>query len=379
MQGENSFLKNLFGDENSLDSHLRASQGASQGLDAQTSSIIPAGGIQLNESASEGEEPPKEPSELNLKKARDWQFTFNKIELYPKFEKYLLGLKNINYLISCQEKAPTTGHLHIHCYAQFLKPFKPSIKLIKDCKVHVEMCYGSPEQNQAYIRKDNEPEKRGFIIKEWGEIRLNKNKFPTIKEVKDMGVKEREELPLQYYNQIKKINEAENNLLDIDSLQKDITVTYIWGPSGKGKSCLAKLMIKELGQKFNMVKHIGEFWHGVSEDCEVAFYDDFREGDMTPREFINFVDYNIHNLNIKGGALKNNYKYIFITSVLDPNHIYAQAKNIDETRVQWLRRIEVRDIKAYDTEAIVADYKAAFGEFKPRNLFNNLLNKYLKD
>lgn len=377
MNSENSFLINLFNEPKPDDSQLRASLGSLQGLDAQASSIIPAGSSQMELKESDGEEA-KEPKEFKLNKARDWQFTFNKIELFPKFKNYIMGIKSLNYCIATQEKAPTTGHLHIHFYCQFKNCFKPSIKKIKECSVHVEQCFGSPEQNVAYIKKDNEPEKRGTIIHEWGELRKT-NKFPSIKEVKDMDDKERDELPLQFYNQVEKIRANEKNLLDINSLQKDLTVTYIWGPSGKGKSCLAKLMINELRGKFNMVKHVGNFWHGVSEDCEIAFYDDFRDSDMLPREFINFIDYNSHNMNIKGGVVKNKYKYIFITSIQDPQHIYAESKLVDETRTQWLRRMEVRDIKTYNSDLIIKDYISVFGEFKPKNLFNNLLNKYLND
>ena len=53
-------------------------------------------------------------------------------------------------------------------------------------------------------------------------------------------------------------------------------------------------------------------------DSPIALYDDFRDSHMKPSEFINFIDYNVHGLNIKNGEIQNNYKYIIITSVQDP-------------------------------------------------------------
>lgn len=59
---------------------------------------------------------------------------------------------------------------------------------------------------------------------------------------------------------------------------------------------------------------------------------------MKPSEFINFIDYNKHQLNVKGSYKLNNYEFIIITSVQSPEEIY---KNIEgEPRTQWLRRMK---------------------------------------
>ena len=54
------------------------------------------------------------------------------------------------------------------------------------------MCKGTPQQNVNYIMKD------GNIIDEWGQLRNSGNY--TIENVKKMEKKERDELPLIYYN-----------------------------------------------------------------------------------------------------------------------------------------------------------------------------------
>lgn len=99
----------------------------------------------------------------------------------------------------------------------------------------------------------------------------------------------------------------------------------MWGPSGCGKTSYAKLAIAKLGMEFNQVKFENTFWSGLNENCKVALYDDWRDGDMRPNEFIKFIDYNRHSLNIKYGQCRNNYEYIFITSIQDPDKIYWES------------------------------------------------------
>ena len=59
---------------------------------------------------------------------------------------------------------------------------------------------------------------------------------------------------------------------------------------------------------------------------------------MKPTELINFIDYNRHIMNIKGGSVRNNYKLIYITSLQSPEQIYTKVP--EETQKQWLRRIK---------------------------------------
>ena len=92
-----------------------------------------------------------------------------------------------------------------------------------------------------------------------------------------------------------------------------------------------------------MVKYHNGFWLGIGTS-KCCLYDDYRDTDMDPNEFINFIDYNIHVLNIKGGSVKNLYQLILITSVQDPQFIYEYKQVKEETAKQWLRRMTVIDI-----------------------------------
>ena len=59
---------------------------------------------------------------------------------------------------------------------------------------------------------------------------------------------------------------------------------------------------------------------------------------LTESEFINFIDYNRHRMNIKGSSCMNDYKLIIITSVQKLNEIYSNCNG--EPRKQWERRVE---------------------------------------
>jgi len=313
--------------------------------------------------------------EFKPKKARAFQFTFNDIERWPQAEEYLKGLKGCNYFIACKEKAPTTGHIHIHCYAQFKSPTIPSMEKLG--YPHCEKCYGSPEQNILYIKKEKpfDESLRGEIIAEEGTPNL-KRPMPTIKQAKEMTQDELDELPLMCLNLVQKVNLEKRNEMNINDLQKKVQVFYLWGPSGCGKTSFAKIAIKKLNKPFNQVKFENGFWSGISQDCEIALYDDWRDSHMKPSEFINFVDYNIHNMNIKGGCIQNKYKYIFITSIQDPQKIYWESsKNNEEQVKQWIRRMKIINIEEeYGIEEIKQKYNEIFGiREEPDFDINNLI------
>ena len=268
----------------------------------------------------------------NSKSAKGFQLTVNEEDVFDDVLSYLRGLCP-NYLIACKEKAPTTGHVHFHVYVQFPNARRLSMK--KLCGAHIEVCRGSPEQNIKYIKKD------GDIVCEEGSPRLNY--VPSIKHMKEMTHDERECLNANLYNIVQKVEEKESKYIRVDDYFKDVQVFYVYGDSGAGKTkwCIMD-MKKENLSVFNEVKYDGSFWHGVTEDCSVCLYDDWRDSHMKPAEFINFIDYNKHVMNVKGGSVRNNYSRIYITSVQSPEEIYKNVAG--EPRKQWERRMKIINI-----------------------------------
>lgn len=275
-------------------------------------------------------------------KGRNFLLTLNDISLYSELRDYLFHFGTFQYAIACREVAPTTGHKHIHIFCQYNNAI--TLKKSKLCGAHVDKCKGSAQENIKYIKKIDKPDEKGEIIWEEG-TPLYKGRM-SISDVESMTREERKNLPLIYYKTIEKINMLENMHADIEKMFKEVKVRYIFGKSGLGKTYLASQWLKELNaNKFDIVSFENGFWNGVTDECPYAFYDDFRDTDMPPVMFIKFIDYTIKNLNIKGGFVKNNYRFIFITSIKDPRNIYGHAW---EERKQWLRRMEIYEFTAYN-------------------------------
>lgn len=268
-------------------------------------------------------------SRTATRSAKCFQITQNDFENAAGVLQYLRKLSP-NYLVACKEHAPTTGHLHMHCYVQFPNARRLSLK--KLLGAHCEKTCGSTESNIKYVKKEG-----AVVIAEEGTPRLNH--VPTIGEAKQLAPAQLATLPLNYYNIAAKIEADKKKYIDPDEYYKTMEVYWIWGESGAGKTRWAIQDMKKAGvKKFNEVKYDGNFWHGVTEDCECCLYDDFRDNHMKPTELINFIDYNRHIMNVKGGSVRNNYTRVYITSLQSPESIYS--KTPEESKKQWLRRIK---------------------------------------
>lgn len=181
------------------------------------------------------------------------------------------------------------------------------------------------------------------IIEEIGEKPKERGGFHTVQDLKQ--IKDPNELPSIEYRTWCAVHDKENMKISLKDWKKEVKVTFICGPSGAGKSLLAKeTLMKEYGEDVvvNIVDHKDNFWHGVDGETKIAIYDDFRDSDMKASEFIKFIDYNTHNMNVKGGVVKNVFQRIIITSVQHPEWIYRNMS--EEPRKQWLRRIEIIDL-----------------------------------
>lgn len=264
-------------------------------------------------------------------RGRSFQLTCNNDESYAKSIGYVMKSQMLDYIISCEEIAPTTGHKHYHVYVHFNNP--RVIKINKLGGAHIEICRGNAIQNIEYIKK------QGNILLEEG-IPPNFNSL-TVSELKKID--NEDDLPdWKQFNLWSKLKSVET--IDINNWYKDITVYYISGPSGIGKSKKAKELVLEsdLGTEVSISKFNNGFWNGVNSSCKIMIYDDFRDSHMPASEFINLIDYNRHLLNTKGGFIINNYELIIITSVQKLEHIYG---NLDEEpKLQWIRRVKNIDL-----------------------------------
>lgn len=250
---------------------------------------------------------------------------------------YLQHYKSNNYILVCSHDKP---ELHYHIYAQYTNSLKFDSRYLYGA--HVEKALGSSQQCIEYCKGlDDKHISLNITCTVIHEVGTAKDKGGRrIKDIMKMSDEEVMELDANLYTSAMKIRACRK--IKVGEWHKEIEVVYIWGNSGIGKSKKAEEIVKEHGfDEFIELKHVGQFWHGIydSEIEGAAIYDDFRDSHMTVSEFINFIDYNIHSLNYKGGSAKNMLKLIIITSVQNPDEIYKNMKN--EPRKQWLRRLRI--------------------------------------
>lgn len=280
--------------------------------------------------------------------ARNVMLTVNNksFEHLEDIVKYLQHFKALNYLLVCSHDKPD---LHYHIYGQYESARNFDSRYLYGA--HIEKCFGSAQQCIEYCKGlDDKHQKLGIkcnVVFEQGAVRERGGR--RIKDIMEMTDEEVLELDGNMYQAALKIRAAKKT--KVKDWHKPIEVIYIWGPSGAGKSLKAVQILEERGvEEFTEIKHVGEFWLGIigASVTGAAIYDDFRDTHMKASEFINFIDYNRHILNYKGGSAVNNFNLIIITSVQDPEKIYRSLG--DEPRKQWLRRMKIIKINQNHTD-----------------------------
>lgn len=274
-------------------------------------------------------------------KARRFQVTMFTLDRVNDVISNLQSLAKFRFGMACHEVCPDTKREHVHIYVCYDSP--KSFTTIRNASLggHVEKCFGAHKDNVKYIMKDV-TEANPLVWYEGNEP--HQGQRLGSQELRSMSVVEVVESdPRNHQAYLRARELLVNGGLSLDDLNgKSVEVYYIYGSSGCGKSVLAKELLKERMCEeevafVDMVKYKNEFWVGVCFGV-FAFYDEFRDSDMKPSEFINFIDYNPQRMNIKGGYTLNRYRLIVITSIQGPNELYPNM-SLTEPRRQWLRRV----------------------------------------
>lgn len=255
---------------------------------------------------------------------------------YTKLIKYLLHIPNFRYLISGYglPEGEENPNIHIHIYVEYTEPTR--LYISKVYGAHIETRIDNSSGLINYVKS----QELG-TIEEIGRAARGNNL--TINEAEKLSINELKDLNIQYTNIVNKIIlSRQKTKLDNYSKFDKLKVFYIFGPSGVGKSRKAIDLLKQFKyDEFDELKHENGFYIGDVTGEGACLYDDFRPTDMKVKEFINFIDYNVHTMNIKGGYIKNNYHLIIITSINDPNTIYSNCIDNEETSKQWIRRLTI--------------------------------------
>lgn len=279
-----------------------------------------------------------------------------KKERLPRSRKYFVTFWNkvdflfdstiMNYACmcddQCSEEHDNKWHGHYYVYYKNARTWK-DLKNYFGEQAHIEIPFSNSGAIDYIMGRGEHANSKSNMI-EKGKMPCNNGQHISVK--KALELTDEELLCIEDHKDIISIMKVRNIFddgIDLDNWNKKVKITYIFGPSGVGKSTLAKKILKdEKYTKAHIVKYEGNFWHGIGNGKGVAIYDDFRDSHLKTSEFINFIDYNRHNLNVKNGSILNNFERIIITSVQDPKLLYRNVD--DEPRKQWLRRMEIIEL-----------------------------------
>lgn len=278
-------------------------------------------------------------------KARAYQLTLNDVSKINELKENIMSYKSLRYLmIGAIEKAPSTGHEHVHIYAYFKTPLKLSIK--KCCGAHIEPTKGTFNDNFEYLTKD------GPLTFEWGE--KPHQGLKTVKELRELNV---DEIPPQYYNIKMKLDQKKHdeevffNMLDEienDNL-KAPNIVYITGGTGKGKTYSAyKMALKEFKkEEIGKITLKNDFFDIVNESAKCYVIEEFRPSQIKASDFLQLTDKYGYRCNIKGGFITLRPEKIIICSIIPPEQIYKE-----EVNKQFMRRITERIDLDIDEDAL---------------------------
>lgn len=265
------------------------------------------------------------------------------------------------YCIAGKEICPNTGAFHLQCYIQFKNQVRLSkIKKI-DNQSHWENARGSFEENFKYCSKDknyiewgtpkkSEQGKRNDLINLCDDIKKGKKKKDIIDEYTTLYVKN--------HNGIDK-------LMDFYAKDRNEPPTFIWlfGKAGVGKS---KYIFDKFDNDNIYSKSAGKWWDGYHQQ-DVILIDDFDKETYEFRELLKLCDRYKYSGQVKGGFVKINSPYIFITCEFPPSYFWS-----GNTLIQVLRRADriiylgedPKNIKVWIIERKLANAKTVGKELK---------------
>lgn len=253
---------------------------------------------------------------------RNWCFTLNN---YTESEVNEFENWCFRYLIYGIEVGES-GTPHIQGYIELDKKVRMSAMKKLNNKIHWETRMGTQEQAVEYCKKEGN-------WKEFGNLK-NQGERTDLCRIRQMALDEGL-TAVTRVGTMQQINVAKI-FLTYNEEPRDWKpeVTWIYGPSGKGKSKLAREI---LDSEDIYVKNSGTKWWARYDNHEDVIIDDFRDTWWELTEMLSLLDRYEKVVEYKGGERQFRAKRIVITSIKHPRTCYRDS---NEDIEQLLRRID---------------------------------------
>lgn len=239
--------------------------------------------------------------------------------------------KSALYLCTCEDETKQK-QWHGHAFIYYKNPIAPkTIKKLfgNSCHIMIPKCNSSCID---YVLNHDEPKKHDFH--EYGDKPMD-NGIKRMNEVLQCNsvTEVMEKMPDTYVKYRRGIMDLIDNKKKKDRFYKQPKVTWIYGPTGSGKTREAF----EAGA-VNVSFNNGFFsdWGDARKIC----IEEMR-GEIPYKELLKLLDayHNYYSVNIKGGYKLVDLDEIFITSPMHPRECYPRQNDKSDSIDQLLRRI----------------------------------------
>lgn len=284
--------------------------------------------------------------------SRNWCFTWNN---YTDDDiEYLKGYKYL-YLIFGKEVGES-GTPHLQGYIEF-----NSVKLLKTLhkafpKVHWEMRKGSQTQAITYCQKDN-----NFF--EFGEAKSQgkRNDLIAVTNAIVEGTFKSTDFPEQYVQYHKGIEAFKASLLVDRDFNNPPKVIWRWGLAGVGKTRGA--YEKHVNSVY--VKDGTQWWDGYTQQ-EAIIIDDFC-GKWPFRDLLRLLDRYPYQGQYKGGYVKINSPFIYITCEHPPEYFWSDNELAQITRrLHTIENVVLNDVTSEVTSEVGGNTSAHKSEISEK-------------
>lgn len=259
--------------------------------------------------------------------SRGWMFT-----IFDTTWKFKMD-ERIAYCIYQLEEAPETKKLHFQGYVLLKSPRTLALmKTILNCEqAHLEKRMGNHKQAKEYCEKEESrvdgPWEFGKEPNQGSRSDLNKVKA-KLDEGKSLG-----EVAEEHFVDFVKYHKAfeKYQTLKIKPRETKPYVIWIYGPSGCGKSKQAFEFAKSKSTYYYKPA-FNKWWDGYTgQECVVI--DDYKGG-WEIEYLLNLLDWYPMRVEVKGGSINFNSKWVIITSNKRP------AQYCTDEPKQLIRRID---------------------------------------
>jgi len=263
-------------------------------------------------------------------RARNWCFTLNNYTDEEFNESEEMGARS-SYIVVGKEVG-TNSTPHLQGYLECPNGIRgTSIRKLFNGRAHWEVRKGTAKQASEYCKKEGKFFEMGSLSAQGKRSDLEEIGAAVIS-----GSSTREiacTFPgtyIKYHKGIEALKFAAKGIFDFEDRKTKPTVIWRWGSTGVGKTKGAR----DAHSSF-YIKDGTMWWNGY-EQQEAIIIDDF-DGKWPYRDLLRLLDYGPYQGQFKGGYVKVNSPYIYITCEYPPDQAF---RNIDGDISQVIRRID---------------------------------------